>query len=670
MESAVVDWGFELPVDTSFADPKAAEGDDALEAVGDVALEVAGIPVAQIIGTQKMGYVDPVGNPVDLDGIGDDVVGPADQRLSLEELNRSYNPFASQPQNAIGQPLVGPFSHPTQVYEGKTFVPVRQLMQALAAAAGNQAVAVQPLVNALSTLAAFRVPVHQFNLPGGPGNRVLFYGGSVAHRHIDEVVNAMGDQSMRVIKQMVHFNEAASAEGSQGGTPDEIVKDGVGGSTHSGGYSSGFDAGGKSTVKSDWPHSYGMLDDAHEHYNANLFAVDYQAGTQDDIPQEMLTNYKNNADMWDVCAGLVVPFASQDRTYRDYTYNPLEVHDQESTREVAAALVKMDRANFLDDFGAFYCAEGQFSVANLGPQEDEQGGTLLKKSRYGGTAFGNLIDNFQKAPAYQGMTPDERRQNPNIGWQHLVDLGSSGGGIDRSDYNELKMTGRTSICLNWIPEDCVGWQAYRPTNPDGMIARPMSVVTMAWGLLRRYIPREYIARTIAGDILRAYEAGDEDVKAATRLLCAGNEPTSPIGSAALASIAVRGATGMLLGILSADAFRDRLLYQAGFKEITNDADKQRVLNEYQKFVDVMRNADHSSQEKLDSAVRDADESFSALQVERKPGGPNSENSVAKKYLMKYAAPACMGMWAQQPYLAETGCLRYIATAMHKRQGKG
>jgi len=37
--------------------------------------------------------------------------------------------------------------------------------------------------------------------------------------------------------------------------------------------------------------------------------------------------------------------------------------------------------------------------------------------------------------------------------------------------------------------------------------------------------------------------------------------------------------------------------------------------------------------------------------------------------MKYSAPPCFGMWAQQPFLAGTGCLRYVATAMHVSQKK-
>ena len=44
------------------------------------------------------------------------------------------------------------------------------------------------------------------------------------------------------------------------------------------------------------------------------------------------------------------------------------------------------------------------------PQEDADGGTLLKKSRYGDTAFGRLIENFVNAPGYAGMSAEERER--------------------------------------------------------------------------------------------------------------------------------------------------------------------------------------------------------------------------------------------------------------------
>jgi hypothetical protein len=71
---------------------------------------------------------------------------------------------------------------------------------------------------------------------------------------------------------------------------------------------------------------------------------------------------------------------------------------------------------------------------------------------------------------------------------------------------------------------------------------------------------------------------------------------------------------------------------------------------------------------LDAAMLEADASFGSLVVERRHYNAATGEYVPKrKMLMKYAAPACIGMWAQQPYLAETGCLRYVLTAMHTDQ---
>jgi len=36
----------------------------------------------------------------------------------------------------------------------------------------------------------------------------------------------------------------------------------------------------------------------------------------------------------------------------------------------------------------------------------------------------------------------------------------------------------------------------------------------------------------------------------------------------------------------------------------------------------------------------------------------------------YAAPPCLSIWAQQPFLAGTYCLRYEAIAMHLSHGSG
>src|SRR6185437_4481840 len=202
----------------------------------------------------------------------------------------------------------------------------------------------------------------------------------------------------------------------------------------------------------------------------------------------------------------------------------LEVFDQRSARDVAAAIATLDQHSFFEKHGAFYCAEGQFVVANLGPQEDENGGTLLKKSRYGNTALGRLIDNFTKAPGYAGMSAEERLRHPSIGWEYLLSLGTENGGISGEQALILTATDRQGIALDWIDEDVKGWQAYRPKNGEALIARPMTVATIAWALLRLYMPRDAVACAIASDIGRAYAQGDDAVKGSVKMLI-GGDPT-------------------------------------------------------------------------------------------------------------------------------------------------
>jgi hypothetical protein len=376
--------------------------------------------------------------------------------------------------------------------------------------------------------------------------------------------------------------------------------------------------------------------------------------------------------MWDACAAMLVPFADQDPDpkFRDYQYNPLEVFDQVSARAVAAALATMDAKAFLDQHGAFYCAEGQYVVANLGPQEDEAGGTLLKKRRYGDTPFGRLIDNFQSAPGYQGMSAEERRQHPAIGWEHLLELGPENGGISEQQGLILRATDRHGIALEWISEDIQGWQAYRPKDREALIARPMTIATLAWGLLRLYMPRELVATAIAQDITRAYGQGDARVKASIEGLLAGANPMTREGQVALAGIAAKAATGLLLGLLSSAQVQDSLLAKSGYNEVTNEADKAKMVAAYQTFLGILQNADYATQRSFDRALAEADAKVGRLSVTRSFFSRQmGERLPAKSTVMKYAAPPCFSMWAQQPFLAGTECLRYVATAMHVSQRK-
>ena len=64
--------------------------------------------------------------------------------------------------------------------------------------------------------------------------------------------------------------------------------------------------------------------------------------------------------------------------------------------------------------------------------------------------------------------------------------------------NQLsRLLARHGIALDWVAEEVKGWQAYRPKNEEALIARPMTVATIAWALLRLYMPRDTMARAIA-----------------------------------------------------------------------------------------------------------------------------------------------------------------------------
>ena len=638
-------------------------------------INLGGIEVTRS-GKIETGRLDPVGLAIELPPEVAGLVSPADEALSLEVLNREYNPFLAEPRDASGKPLVGPFQAAGELYQGKTLLPVKMIIAGMVNAMSAPPTVSQPLIDALSELVVIRTPAHQHRIGGELGNRIVFYGDdivngqeiNIGHEHIDRIVDALAARNMRLAKQMVHFNHQA-----QGGKPDDIIADGVAGATHVGGFSEGFDLEGKPmSVKSDWPSNYGQLGAGNRDYNAHLLAIDYSAGVEDPIPEKDLKAYYYNADMWDCCAAILVPFADRDPDpqYRDYMYNPLEVYDQQSARDVAAALATLDDQKFLSEHGAFYCAEGQYVVANLGPQEDEKGGTLLKQSRYGDTPFGRLIANFIRAPGYAGMSAEERRKHPSIGWEYLVELGETNGGISNEQALILTATDRQGVALDFIGEDVKGWQAYRPKNKEALIARPMTVATLAWGLLRLYMPRDAVAKAIAADIARAYAQGDDSVKESVRTLLGEKDPMSANGQALLAGFSAKAATGLLLGLLSSDQVKASLLYKSGFMDITDDADKQRVLAAYEQFLGILQNADYSTQASLDKALEAADDALSDLTVTRTYYNRTTrERTPAKSTVMKYAAPPCFGMWAQQPFLAETGCLRYVATAMHVSEKK-
>ncbi|MBX7116879.1 MAG: hypothetical protein K1X64_21315 [Myxococcaceae bacterium] len=613
----------------------------AAPSVGLVFNLVKDVPTA---GTSGLGSLAPTGVSQKLPASLDGVVKNADQALNLVELNDSFNPLKS---------VVGDYTVASDVFTGKGFVPVKAAIGGVASQLPAEAAgALAPLLNALPDISVVKTPVHQFNLGDRIGNRIVFYGRQRGEKDVIKVSTELRKEGVRMFKQMVHFIKE-----SQGGAPEAILGDGVGGSTHVGGFSG--------PVRSDWPADYGRLDDNHRYYNANLFGVNYQNGVRLEIPQATKLAYADNADMWDAVLGMIVPFAisDPDSRYGNYTYNPLDGQDQDTLAAYAKSAATLDWNTIKKNHGAFYCAEGQYMTANMGPQSR----TLIKKSQFGDTKLGALIEEFKRAP---GLT----REHPEIGWKHLLNKHL----IDDSMYQRLVDTNRTAIYLDWVPESVEGWQKYEPIEPNGLIATPMTVATLAWSLLRRYLPREGISTAVSAELMKAYEKGNDQVKAGVKTLLGGAEPSSAEGKKALAELSFKASTGVLAGILDQKELKEKLTQQAGFAEITNDADKKKVIDIYNEFLAVLPTV--TNQADLDKALGAVDAKLRSLEVERFSIDPNNPGDAThapamigkRKGLMLYTAPAAYGVWAQTPFLAGTGdknVIQYVATAMHSDQAK-
>lgn len=640
------------------------------------------------------GRLTPTNDSVALTPRMAEVIKPADQALKLDVINDTFNPLKD---------TIGPFSKPSEMYQGKTLVPVQDLIggalqgqikqqlvaagvpaDQLPAALEQKMAEFGPLLGSLSKDALLKNSAHQFNVDGKPGNRVALYGGATGHQAIDQIVGELGQQNMRAMKIMSHINAAG-----QGGDIKSVLGDGVLGVTHTGGFSSGVKGGKPLSVKSDWPSDYGRMDDSHKDYNAVMVAVDYQAGANKPIPQESLAAYKHNADMWDVAAGMTVPFASQDpdSRYTDYKYNPLDVHDHASSVGVAKSLAKLDwNAVKADGNGAFYCAEGQWSMNNLGPK----GETLISEQQYGDTKLGELIKNYQASvgeletnpqkgwealkkgaviseqefAANQGK-PFVARDWPQAGWLHMAETGK----ITQEQYQHLANTDRTATYMEFVKPDVKGWEAYEPINKEGLIAKPMTVATMAWGLIRSTMPREQVAKTVAGDLIKSYQTGDDTVKAQIRGLLGGAEPTTPAGQKALGELGMKAATGLLLNALGSPDFKNQLLAKSGYNEITNDADKAQFNALFDEFLGTLKDpALMANQAAMDAKIIELDDKFRNLEVERQVRDPATGNLLPKKTgPMLYAAPNSMLLYAQHPELYESNALRYVTNLQHVEQ---
>ena len=267
------------------------------------------------------------------------IVTPADEALSLEALNRDFNPFLGDPRGPDGKPLLGPFQSGGELYEGKTFLPVRFIVAKMAESGGvpssrDQAADRRSERGRADSHAGSSVPPGAWPRQSrgvlwrdhGQRRRRSISATPISTRSVIELAK----QNLRLIKQMVHFDRPA-----QGGSPEDIVADGAAGATHAGGFSAGFNIDGSPmAIKSDWPSNYGQLGNNNKTYNAHLIAIDYSAGVEDQIPEETLKAYYRNADMWDCASAILVPFADQDP---DPKYPRLHVQPARSVRPAIGA---------------------------------------------------------------------------------------------------------------------------------------------------------------------------------------------------------------------------------------------------------------------------------------------------------------------------------------------
>lgn len=615
-------------------------------------------------GVPQMGLstrsANPTGAPVLLDT---DAVQLADDALNLETINKTFNPMLGT--------LTGLFENPSEMYETKVGWPAQQAVGGLLQVMGTlpqfetlmTGVDANAILGKMNENLVTRGTGQQFvDSAGKIGNNVTLYGGDRGHSDIDKVIGELGDKGMRALKVMSHIDKKG-----QGGTMDQVLGDGVGGVTHTGGFSSGMVDGEQMSIRSDWPANYGSMSDNNVSYNAIVVAVDYNAGTKGELSVQDMKAYKQNADMWDVFAA-AIPFASGDRDsrYGNYMYNPLEAHSKESLTSIAEALSSVDPDVMLKEHGAFYCAEGQYTVASLGPND----ATLLKESEFGDTRAGKMIKAFQNTP---GMTQEELKASPNKGWEHLLTLDASEGGINQDEYTALKQTDRLGTYLEFIPETQEGWEKADPINEEGLVAKPMTIATMAWGLLRGYMPIDRLGADTATELTRVYnEGGPEAQEALNRLV--GN-PNTVAGQARLERLGEAAGSLMLINVLGSPDFKDRMLDKSGYKEITNDADKEKYSAMYDKFVETMKGltVNGADQATRDATIMALDDEFRNLSVERHVRIFN-ETTGEDEYLgkktgpMLYASPFANIAYTQNPELHQSS-LRYVTNLQHVQQSE-
>jgi len=547
-------------------------------------------------------------------------------------------------------------------FTAKSTVAVKKLFEGLAEYVQSQgdeskANKISLIAKNIAELKTFRRPAHQYPINGLLGNRILFYGAQnefdlgPGHKNIDKFTHDVG---VPLVKVMTHFNEA------QGGTLFNLLESGSGGMAHAGGYFAGWQGGKPVAVRSDWPAYYGVLGDDNVNYNAHLFAVDYQQGTNKVIPETTLENYNKNYALWDIFSGLLIPFVKESKVdeYKDYTNNPLEVFDRDTLENMATLIGDFDKSkiNFTS-----YCAEGQWNTMNLAPNY------LIKKGKY--PKLDNIIETFQSAPGFKNMKQHERMTHPMLGWEwlHKSNL------ITLEMLKNLKITRRTSIYLDWVDDSTLPWAKYEPQRSDGLIADPMSLGTLVRMLLRTYFPREEVTRVIQEALHDVYSTGNKDVKAAVSEFLEGYSPeTILLGNYVTGKAAAKLSGLQFAMLLNFDDFKNKLFNKLGYQHIVADEDRVKVESLYEKYIQTILNPEYDTREKFDSALAKIDAELASLQVSMKIYGPDDKKQrtkTAKVRFFMWAPPQAWAFWAQHPDMFNSRSIRYAATAMHYYQSK-
>ena len=99
----------------------------------------------------RFGSLDPVGQAVPMTPEMSKLVGTTAGRLKLDALNQpTFNHFRNTPKDITGKPLVGAYKRPEQIYESRTFIPVRRIMTAALEQVGPAGADAKALLPALS----------------------------------------------------------------------------------------------------------------------------------------------------------------------------------------------------------------------------------------------------------------------------------------------------------------------------------------------------------------------------------------------------------------------------------------------------------------------------------------------------------------------------------------